>query len=54
MLTESQIRETATNLRKLASDPQLKRMFPSNTRKSFNDDANAIMEALKTQSENGI
>jgi hypothetical protein len=46
MLTPTQMRETATNLRKMASDPQLKKMFPSVTRKSFNDDANAIMAAL--------
>lgn len=52
MLTETQIRETATNLRKLASDPKLKKRFTSAARKSFNDDANEIMAALVTMSEN--
>jgi hypothetical protein len=46
MLTRDQMKETATRLRKMASDPNLKKMFPSAVRKSFNDDANAIMEAV--------
>lgn len=46
MLTDEQIKQTATNRRKLASDPKMKKMFTSATRKSFNDDANAIMAAL--------
>jgi hypothetical protein len=46
MLTETQIRETATNLRKLASDPKLKTRFSSAERKSFNDNANLLLSTL--------
>jgi vacuolar-type H+-ATPase subunit B/Vma2 len=45
MLNDVDIRGVATNLRKLASDPLLKKRFTSETRKDMNDLANTIMAA---------
>jgi Trm5-related predicted tRNA methylase len=47
MLTSEQMKETATNLRKMASDPRLKIQFSSETRKLMNDLANKIIASLQ-------
>jgi hypothetical protein len=43
VITIEEMKSTATNLRRLASDPRVKKNFTPAQRKSFNDDANVII-----------
>jgi hypothetical protein len=45
-ISTEEMRQTATNLRKMASDPRVKVLFPSAVRKSFNDCATGIMAGI--------
>jgi hypothetical protein len=45
-MTDTELRNTANNLRRLASDQKLKVWFTSKERRSANEVASAIMSAL--------
>jgi hypothetical protein len=52
-LTTGDMKQVATNLRKMASDPILKRHFSSRVRKAMNDLANDILVSLRGDLDRG-